>query len=257
MEVRLAPELQALSSFDSEKVLEATLKGLDRGARDFGTTSSVIVCLFRAHGPAENRRAFGALKRLFRPQTKLSQPAVVGVDLAGDEARYPTIQFASFFEEAQELGIHTTCHAGETLGTANLEAALQLSVMRIGHGIHLMEDQRLLAEVVRRKVPLEVGITSNVSTKSVPNLASHPARTFHQAGVPVTLNTDDRGILGIDLTHEYGQAVALGFSLEELAGIALGSIDHLFLPAPERARLKLAFESEIATMLPRAGRALA
>lgn len=249
VEVRLAPVLQATASFTSDDVIEAVLKGLERGGQDFGVTSAVIICLFRSHGPAENRKAFNTLKKFFQKDPHPGHPAVVGMDLAGDEARYPTMQYASFYEEAKSSGIWTTCHAGETIGTANLKAALDLSVMRIGHGVHLMEDQKLLQEVVRRKVPLEIGISSNVRTKCVPDFESHPALSFFRAGVPVTLNTDDRGILGISLTHEYGEAMRLGFSLRELAEVSVSSTDHLFLPPEQRAKLKARFKAEAAAVL--------
>ncbi len=256
VEARFAPELQATASFPTDAVVEAVLKGLKKGRRDFGTTSTVIICLFRSHGPAQNRRAFETLKRFFKPDSPPEEPSVVGLDLVWDEARYPTTQYASFYEEARSLGIYTTCHAGETVGTANLKAALDLEVMRIGHGIHLMEDEKLLAEVVRRRVPLEIGITSNVRTKAVPDLESHPARAFHKAGVPVTLNTDDRGIMGIDLTHEYSQALRLGFTIPELARIVLDSVDHLFLPPQRRKALRREFAARTKAVLEEAHEAL-
>ncbi len=248
VEVRFAPELQCSQSFTTDDVVAAALKGLARGLRDFGTSSSIIICLFRSHGPRENQRAFDTLRKYFRKDPRLDAPAVVGLDVAGDEARYPTIEFASYYEQAKRLGIWTTCHAGETVGTANLRAALDLSVGRIGHGTHLLEDHGLMQEVVRRAVPLEVGISSNVRTKSVPSFESHPALAFHKAGVPVTLNTDDRGILGIDLTHEYQEALELGFSLEELCALSRNSVNHLFLPESERAKLRNRFDLEIAAL---------
>jgi adenosine deaminase len=254
VEVRFAPELQRTETFSTDAVVEAALKGLRRGFKDFGTSSSVIICLFRSHGPAENRRAFETLKKMFRKDAKLEEPAVVGVDLAGDEARYPTIEYSDFYTEARDLGIWTTCHAGETKGTANLKAALELSVGRIGHGTHLLEDKALMSEVVKRRVPLEIGISSNVRTKSVPAFEQHPLRAFYAAGVPVTLNTDDRGILGIDLTHEYHEALKLGFTVPELARLSLDSVDHLFLPVSERAKLRARFDAEIKKLLEAAPR---
>ncbi len=245
VEVRLAPELQRTENFSTDEVLESVLKGLRRGLKDFGTSSSVIVCLFRSHGPKENGRAFNSLKKFFVADAKASAPSCVGLDVAGDEARYPTMLYSEFFEEARALGLWTTCHAGETEGTTNLEAALQLSVMRIGHGTHLLEDKKLMAEVVKRRVALEIGLTSNVSTKSTPSLKDHPALKFHRAGVPVTLNTDDRGIIGIDLTHEYEQALKLGFTVDELCGLTVASTDHVFLPPAEKAALRARFEKEI------------
>jgi adenosine deaminase len=241
VEARFAPVLQAHAKFSTDAVVEAALKGLRRGQKDFGTTSSIIVCMIRSHGPQENRRAFETLKKFHKPQTRLEEPCVVALDLAGDEARYPTRDYAAFYEEAKSLGIATTCHAGETQGTENLRAALELGVGRIGHGIHLMEDRRLVAEVARRKVPVEIGLTSNVRTKSVPSLKDHPALDFHRAGVPITLNTDDRGIIGIDLTHEYEAALELGFTLSELSALSIDSTAHLFLPQENRALLRERF----------------
>lgn len=249
VEVRFAPSLQETASFSTDAVVEAALKGLRRGFLDFGTTSHVIVCLFRSHGPKENRKAFKTLKKFFNPGPKRGEPAVVGLDLAGDEARYPTMEYAAFYEEAKALGIYTTCHAGETKGTQNLKAALELDVMRIGHGIHLFEDPYLLREVVRRKVPLEIGISSNVRTKAVKDLESHPALHFFRAGVPITLNTDDRGIIGIDLTHEYAEALRLGFTIDELSRLSAASVDHLFLPPDQREKLRLEFEAENRALL--------
>src|SRR5262249_46042810 len=144
VEARFAPVLQAHAEFSTDAVVEAALKGLRRGQKDFGVTSSIIVCMIRSHGPRENRRAFETLKRFHKTQTELHEPCVVALDLAGDEARYPTRDYASFYEEAKSLGIATTCHAGETKGTENLRAALDLGVGRIGHGIHLMEDRKLV-----------------------------------------------------------------------------------------------------------------
>jgi adenosine deaminase len=252
VEARFAPVLQEAPGFSTDQVAEAALKGLERGFKDFGTTSSVIVCLLRSHSPEENRRAFNTLKKFFRPQTDLKKPAVVALDLAGDEAQYPTRDYASFYKEAETLGIWTTCHAGETAGTENLRCALELNVNRIGHGTHLLEDKKLMAEVVRRKVALEIGLSSNVRTKSVTSLEGHPALAFHRAGVAITLNTDDRGIIGIDLTHEYEEALRLGFTLQELGQLALSSIDHLFLPEDQRALMRSRFEAEISALMEKA-----
>ncbi len=245
VEVRFAPTLQATAKFSCDDVIEASLKGLRRGLKDFGVSSTIIVCLIRSHSPAENRKGFATLKRFFRKDARLTEPSVVALDLAGDEARFPTIDFAEFYEQANELGIRTTCHAGETKGTANLRAALDLSVMRIGHGTHLLEDGGLMKEVVKRNIAVEIGLTSNVRTKSVASLEAHPARAFYDAGVPITLNTDDRGIIGIDLTHEYREALKLGFTVSELAQVSLSSVDHLFLPETEKATLRSSFGREI------------
>ena len=250
VEARFAPALNCGPSFSTDEVIEAAAKGLRRGLKDFGVSSGIIVCLIRTHGPAENRQAFETAKKFYRPDNGLVRPGVVGIDLAGDEAQFPTMRFAEYFEEARKLGIPATCHAGETVGTANLRAALDLQVRRIGHGTHLFDDAGLVSEVVRRQVPLEIGLTSNLLTKSVESLEEHPVRRCREAGVPFSLNTDDRGVMGIDLTHEFEAAHKLGFSVEDLAKISIGAVDHLFLPPQDRAALRRRFEAEIAKLLP-------
>ncbi|MBI4051045.1 MAG: adenosine deaminase, partial [Elusimicrobia bacterium] len=213
VETRFAPMLNAHEKFPPKEVVASALKGLEKGQRKFGVKADVVICLFRSHSLHENRTAFEIAKR-FWTHRPLSGPRVVGLDVAGDESKHPTLEFAEFFEQARASGMPTTCHAGETHGTENLKAALELHVQRIGHGIHLMEDTRLLQQVIERQIPLEIGITSNVRTKTVPSLETHPAYTFFKSGVPVTLNTDDRGVFGITLTHEYETAQKLGFSLQ-------------------------------------------
>jgi adenosine deaminase len=242
VEARFAPLLQATEKFPAEQVVEAALKGLARGEKDFGVSSGAIICLFRSHSPAVNRKAFEAAMTFYGK-------GVVGLDVAGDEAKHPTMEFSEFFEEANERGMWTTCHAGETKGTENLRAALDLHVSRIGHGTHLLEDEALVREVVKRQTPLEIGLSSNVRTKAVPSLEEHPIRELYRLGVPVTLNTDDRGILGIGLTDEYELAASLGFSPAELARITLTGVDSLFMDESKKKALRSRFERELKQVL--------
>ncbi|MEE8425610.1 MAG: adenosine deaminase [Elusimicrobiota bacterium] len=250
VEVRDAPVIHAHEKFTAAQFVEAALKGLRRGLKDFGVTSGFIVGLFRSHSPKENRVAFDAVKRFHRPGNGLKEPGVVGMDLCGDEARFPTMEFADFYQEARGLGIPTTCHAGETEGTENLHAALELHVGRIGHGTHLFEDEKLLDRVVEQRVPVEVGISSNLLTKSVARAEDHPIREFHRRGVRVSINTDDRGMIGIDLTHEFETAHKIGFTIEQLMELSADSVEHLFLPEEDRRKLKASFKNEMEALRP-------
>ena len=118
------------------------------------------------------------------------------------------------------------------------------------------ENPYLLREVVRRKVPLEIGISSNVRSKALKDFSSHPALHFFRAGVPITFNTDDRGVIGIDLTNEYGSALRLGFTVEELARISAASVDHLFLPPDQREKMRREFEAQNRVILSEAAATL-
>ena len=131
--------------------------------------------------------------------------------------------------------------SGETL-VAEAASALELGVARLGHATRLADDPKLVAETARRGVAVEVNLTSNVRTGSVRSIEDHPARRLHDAGVPLSFNTDDRGLFGIDLTHEYEQAGRAGFPFAELATIATRAVDQLFLSEPDRAALRRSFE---------------
>ena len=93
------------------------------------------------------------------------------------------------------------------------------------------------------------GITSNVRTRAVPDLESHPVATFHRLGVPITLNTDDRGILGIDLTNEYRTAARLGLGIEDLAQITLNGVESAFLSKIRKGALRAQFQKELKSLL--------
>lgn len=246
VEVRFAPLLCAHDKFSTQEVIESVLEGLAMGGRDFGVDSSVIVCLIRSFSPQENWASFEAAQRFYGR-------GVVALDLAGDESKFPTQDFALYFERAKTKGMAATCHAGEAQGLHNLKSALSFGVERIGHGTHLMDAPDLLQEVLARNIVLEVGLTSNVRTRTVASYEEHPLRQFLKAGVRVTLNTDDKGILDIDLTHEYVQAYQLGISLSMLAQIALNGVSALFLPDVKKQKIKKLFEEQMNSVVATAG----
>jgi adenosine deaminase len=176
----------------------------------------------------------------------------VAIDLAGDEAAAPLADYAELFRRARAGGLALTAHAGEVAGSRDLETALELGVDRIGHGTILAGRPDLLAEIVRRGIPIEVNLTSNLRTGEVAALARHPAREWFRAGAKITLSTDDPGVFANDLSGEYLILHReLGFTAAELATVALQGVDALFLPAPERARLRARFERELVRLLDR------
>ena len=154
---------------------------------------------------------------------------VVAFGIGGDEERGPARWFGDVYRFASDAGLHLTAHAGETAGPESVWAALELGAERIGHGIRAVDDPVLLRHLRDRAIPLEVCITSNVMTGAVPSLDAHPIRRLYDAGVPITLNTDDPGIFGVSLTGEYDLAARhCGFSPAELQGIAENAFRHAF-----------------------------
>lgn len=145
----------------------------------------------------------------------------VSFGIGGDELRGPASGFRDAYRYAKDAGLRLTAHAGETDGPGSIRAALEIGAERIGHGIRAVDDPELMRRLRAERIPLEVCITSNVRTGAVPSLAAHPVRRLFDAGVPITLNTDDPGVFETDLRQEFALARdVFGFSENELAGIA-------------------------------------
>ena len=213
-------------------IVEAVLRGMERATREHGITCGLVVDLIRNHGPAT------AARRLDEITPYLGQ-GVVAVGLGGSEADFPPGSFADVYAEAARRGFHRTAHAGEVAGPASVREALdRLGIERVDHGIRAIEDPALVARLARDGVPLAVCPTSNVRTGAVPSLAQHPLRRLYDAGVRVTVNSDDPTFFGASVVDELVLCVStLGFAPRELAVLAGHAAAAAFLPEPARARL--------------------
>jgi aminodeoxyfutalosine deaminase len=168
------------------------------------------------------------------------EPAgTVGFGLGGPEIGWPRERFKEAFDLARAAGLHSVPHAGETTGPASVWAALrELGAERIGHGINAVDDPRLLDHLGEHGIPLEVCPTSNLCTVAVPELDAHPFVRLLDAGVPVTLNTDDPGMFHTTLNREYELAhTAFGQSLAQLAELARTAARTAFCDDATRAGL--------------------
>ncbi|MCX6634663.1 MAG: adenosine deaminase [Acidobacteria bacterium] len=156
---------------------------------------------------------------------------VAGLGLGGDETRGPAGKFAGVFAFARRSGLHLAPHGGEITGPESVWAAVELGAERIGHGIGAARDPRLLETLRARGIPLEICITSNVVLGAVQRLEDHPVRRIFDAGVPITLNTDDPGMFRTTLTREYEIAAeTFGFSDAELERVAANGFRYAFSP---------------------------
>jgi adenosine deaminase/aminodeoxyfutalosine deaminase len=148
----------------------------------------------------------------------------ISFGIGGDEIGGPALAFREAFRYAKDAGLRLTAHAGETAGPESICAALEIGAERIGHGIRAVDDPDLMRRLREEQIPLEVCITSNVKTGAVASLAAHPVRKLFDAGVPVTLSTDDPGIFETDLAGEFELARdVFGFSQTELAKVVKAS----------------------------------
>ena len=153
----------------------------------------------------------------------------ISFGIGGDEVRGPAAEFRDAYRYAKDAGLRLTAHAGETDGPASVRNALDIGAERIGHGIRAAEDPDLMRRLREEQIPLEVCITSNVRTGAVASLADHPIKRLVDAGVIVTLNTDDPGMFGSDLATEFKVAEEFfGLSKAVLDQIRRNAIDYRF-----------------------------
>ena len=166
--------------------------------------------------------------------------ALVGFGLGGPEIGVPRAQFQPHFDAARAAGLHSVPHAGETTGPGTIWESLHLlGAERIGHGVSAAEDPELLAHLAGEGIVLEVCPTSNIATRAVDRIEDHPLRTFVEAGVPVTINSDDPPMFATTLNHDYEVAAGL-LDLDEsgVADLARAAVRASWAPADVKARIE-------------------
>jgi adenosine deaminase len=197
LELRFAPQfIAAVTGLDPDDVIDAVSDAVAGAALPIEV--GLIGIVVRDEGPDS---AGNQIRRLLRHQS-----ALVGADLAGDEAGYPAPLFAPAFRLARDAGLAVTIHAGEAAGPQSVWDALTLAPRRIGHGVRSAEDPRLLAHLAAAGVTLEVAITSNVQTGAARDRAHHQLAALMAAGVPVALCTDNPAVSDTRLSREYDLA---------------------------------------------------
>ncbi|MEV6998223.1 adenosine deaminase [Streptomyces sp. NPDC093982] len=171
---------------------------------------------------------------------RLRPEGLVSFGLGGPEIGVPRPQFKPYFDQAIAAGLHSVPHAGETTGPETVwDALTHLRAERIGHGTSSAQDPKLLAHLAEHRIPLEVCPTSNIATRAVRTIDEHPLKQFTEAGVIVTINSDDPPMFGTDLNNEYAVAARL-LDLDErgLADLAKNAVDVSFLDEPGKARIR-------------------
>ncbi|MEV7615245.1 adenosine deaminase [Streptomyces sp. NPDC089799] len=169
----------------------------------------------------------------------LRPEGLVSFGLGGPEIGVPRPQFKPYFDRARAAGLHSVPHAGETTGPETIwDAINELGAERIGHGTSATRDPALLKYLAEHRIALEVCPTSNIATRAVTDLDRHPVKEMVEAGVPVTINSDDPPMFGTDLNNEYAVAARL-LELDErgLAALAKNAVEASFLDPAGKAAL--------------------
>jgi adenosine deaminase len=172
---------------------------------------------------------------------------MVGIDLAGNEAEFPGLPFAGLFKEARQAGLHITIHAGEWGPAQNVREAIEaLSAERIGHGVRIMEDQKVITLACDREVAFEVCVTSNYQSGVVKSFDEHPLPRMLDAGLKVTINTDDPSVSRITLAHEYQRAGEdLKVPFDALKKCVINAAQSAFLAENEKKELVEGLKAEM------------
>jgi aminodeoxyfutalosine deaminase len=212
---------------DFAPLFEGLELGRHRGERDFGMSLYWIFDAVRHFGVDAAERVLDETIAL-----RKTSNSVVGIGLGGDERRAAPELFRDVYARAADVGLRLTVHAGEAAGPESIWSALrELKADRIGHGLHASDDPDLVKYLADHQIPVEACITSNVLTGCCATVEQHPVRKLFDAGVLVTLNTDDPDMFRTSLSGEYQLAQEMfGFSDDELRTLAMNSFQASFLP---------------------------
>src|SRR6201981_2103955 len=237
-ETRFAPLFHTQEGLTHQQVVSAVLKGLERGRKDFGIRSGLIICAMRN---MDVSLEMAELAVDFRER------GVVGFDLAGEEGGFPPKKHVDAFHYIQRQNFNITIHAGEGFGKESIWQAIQYcGAHRIGHGTRLIDDIAIsdgravklgdLAQyVLDKRIPLEICLISNVHTGAAPSLEQHPFKILYQEKFRVTLNTDNRLMSNTTMSKEFAAAAdAYGLSIDDFEKISINAMKSAFLPYGQR-----------------------
>jgi adenosine deaminase len=222
VELIASPDHAALVGLSDEEHIDGIVRGIDDARRDHGIEARILFTAIRNLGVDQ------AL-RVARYAASRPHPYVVGYQLSGDEENFPAGDYAEPFRVASEAGLGCSVHAGEWAGPESVRAGLELPVTRIGHGVRSIEDPGLVEELVQRRIVLECCPTSNVVLDLFSSYEDHPLPNLVEAGVKVTLGSDDPPYFGASIGGEYAICrERFGFDDERLRDITRTAIHAAF-----------------------------
>ncbi|WP_422938929.1 adenosine deaminase [Streptomyces albidoflavus] len=231
-ELTVTPYSSTRRGIDERAFMEAIEDARKAAEAEFGV---VLRWCFDIPGEAGLESA----EETLRLALDLRPEGLVSFGLGGPEIGVPRAQFKPYFDRAIEAGLHSVPHAGETTGPETVWEALRaLRAERIGHGISSAQDPELLRYLAEHRIPLEVCPTSNVATRAVTEIGLHPLKKLVDAGVLVTINSDDPPMFGTDLNSEYDVAARLlGLDERGVAELAKNAVEASFLDQAGKDRI--------------------
>ncbi len=234
-EIRFAPLLHTQKGLSIHDAVSACIDGLNQS--DF--KAGLILCCMRSDSEHENN------ENTIRTAKEFLGKGVYAIDLAGAEGLYPTRDFEDLFELANELGVPFTIHAGEAAGPESVMTALKFGAKRIGHGVASANSPKLMKKLAEKGVTLELCPSSNIQTKIFSNLSEFPLRKLINAGVRVTINTDNMTVSHTTLENEF-ELLDSEFLLSEneIKKLLLNSVSACFASEKTKKLLRKIIISE-------------
>lgn len=232
IEIRMAPQLSTSKRLTQDEVVNTLINTIKEGEELYNIKANLILCLMRGkENLKENKETINIAKKYLNNK-------VVAVDLAGAEALFPNELFFDLFLEAKNENIPFTIHAGEASGAESMVTALSMQPNRIGHGIHSIDDEKVMIYLRDNKIPLEICPKSNLDTKTIKSFSELPIKDFIEKGIIVTINTDDMTVSNTSLKNEYEILEKIGIDDEKLLQIANNSINSAFISDKEKEELR-------------------
>jgi adenosine deaminase len=231
VELRFSPYFMAeIHHLSPHAVTLAICEAWQESIQNYSIVSRLIVILSRTYGPEicsiEMDCALANIDN-----------GVVGVDLAGDEKRWPASLFQTEFNRARSAGLKITAHAGEFAGAESIRETITcLQPQRLGHAVRAVDDPHLMDEIAEKGIAIECCPTSNFLTTSIPSLKDHPLPVFLKHGIRATLNTDDPAFMGnLTIQNEYQiTKEQMGLSSKELELVQTNGLESAFISGEEK-----------------------
>ena len=218
-EIRFAPQLHLLKGLTQWQVVEAAVEGL----KSDGVKAELILCCMRGVGNQEENLETVRLTAEFLGK------GVCATDLAGAEALFPNPGFEDLFALARELKVPYTIHSGEALGPESVYQALAFGTKRLGHGVRSVEDPDLLKRLAEEQITLELCPTSNLNTNIFASIEDYPLVALMNAGVRVTINTDNIMVSGVTLESEWEKVIrTFGLTDDQILTLQKNAAEAIF-----------------------------
>lgn len=235
-EIRFAPQLHTKLGLTQEEVVEAAIVGLKKS--DMKMHKLILCCMRGDSNKEANLRTLEVAK-------KYLNKGVAGVDLAGAEGLFPTVNFKDIFEKAVEYGIPLTVHAGEADGAESVDCAVKYGASRIGHGVRSRENDNVLQKLIEDKIPLEMCPTSNLNTKVFNDISQYPLVDMYKKGVKVTVNTDNMTVSDTNIKKELKLLVHT-FNIDDimLKDILFNGVEASFADGDTKILMRKRIEAE-------------